>query len=116
MSVTVRGEQWTFGIPTADVSVNGLVVESATLRANAQVDEEGINNLGLVAAHAVGGVAYEVSITGKFTGTPPAINSTVEVQSQTLVVVNVETAWGERDWKKATLTAKGYEGVAVNGD
>jgi len=109
----VKGASYTFGIPTADVQITGLVAESATLRSSVQVDEEGINNLGVVAAYAIGGEQYEVNVTGKYTGNPPALASKITVQGYTLYITNVEKSWGEREWKKATITAKGYEGITT---
>ena len=109
----VKGESWTFGVPTSDVTITGVVVESATLRSNVQVDEEGINNLGIVAAYAIGGEQFELSVSGVYTGTPPANGAKITVQGQVLYITNVEKSWGQRDWKKVSITAKGYEGITT---
>jgi hypothetical protein len=113
MTVAVKGTQYIFGIPTTQITITGLVLESATLRSSVQVDEEGVNNLGIVEAYAIGGIQYEVTVSGKFTGNPPTPGTKFVAQGVTLYMTNVETSWANRDWKKASITAKGYDGITT---
>lgn len=113
MAVPVKGNNnYSFGIPTGDVSASGMIVEQATLNSSVQVDEEGVDNLGLVAAYAIGGEQFEVNISGFYTGSGPNVGQSITVDGNTLFVTRVETSWGNRDWKKASVTAKGYEGIS----
>jgi hypothetical protein len=109
---TVHGTAYTFGIDTDQIEITGVVAESATLRSSVQIDEEGTNNLGLVAAYAIGGLQFEVTVSGKVLGDPPEVGTNFDIDGNTMFITGVETSWGERDWKKVSITAKGYEGIS----
>lgn len=114
MGISVKGNSsYKFSLDAANISITGLTVESATLREAAQVDEEGIGEDGLVKAWAIGGDQWEASVTGYLTGgSPPSIGSSATVGGKACTVTGVEKAYGNRDWHKATVTLKGYEGIS----
>ena len=110
MPVSVKGANYTYG--AAEVSVSGMVVESATVSTAVQVDEEGIDENGMVAAWALGGKNYELTASGIYQGAGPSVESDMSIDGISVTVTKVERSWGNRDWKKATVTGKGYEGVS----
>lgn len=113
MAVTVAGDgQYEWALQGSSVSVDGMKIETVTLRSRLQVDETAMDDEGLVAAHAYGGEEFEISASGYAVGTVPKAGDPISVLSKSGVITEVEEALSNRDFKKLSVTAKGFDGIS----